>query len=229
MILDSIVPWGRSLDEYRRMFNLTEADLAKTVLGVGDGPASFNAEMQQLGHSVVSIDPIYAFSASEIASRIEQTYDTVLEQLRLNADQYNWTEFRNPDELGEQRMRAMQRFLTDYETGKQQGRYRTESLPKLSFPDQSFELALCSHFLFLYSAHFSEAFHVEAVRELLRIADEVRIFPVVDLSGQRSPYVKTASSVWEKSGFSVEIVEVPYHFQKNGNQMLCIKSNTWNP
>lgn len=172
---------------------------------------------------MISIDPVYTFSTDEIADRIAKTYDTVVEQTRSNAAQYNWTDFRNADDQGEQRMKTMNRFLADYETGKLQGRYRTESLPTLSFPNQSFDLALCSHFLFLYTTHLSEEFHVEAVHELVRVADEVRIFPLVDLANQLSPYVKTVSLTCEKSGFSVEIVDVLYHFQKNGNQMLCIK------
>ncbi|GAB3318193.1 SAM-dependent methyltransferase [Larkinella ripae] len=223
MILESVVPWGRSLDEYRRMFNLTASDLTKTVLGVGDGPASFNREMQQLGNSVVSVDPIYRFSATELALRIEQTYSSVVDQMRFNAAQYNWTEFRDADDLGDQRMRAMTRFLSDYETGRQQGRYWAESLPTLSFPDQAFDLALCSHLLFLYTAHLSEEFHLQAINELMRVAKEVRIFPLVDLTGQFSPYVKTVSTACRKSGFGVEQIEVPYHFQKTGHQMLCIK------
>ena len=44
--LDQIVPWGRSFDEYVRMFGLTDLDLGKTILGCGDGPASFNATMR---------------------------------------------------------------------------------------------------------------------------------------------------------------------------------------
>ncbi len=72
--LDKLVPWGRSLDEYRRMFALTDADLAKRILGCADGPASFNAEMTGIGRSVVSCDPIYEFSAEEIRQRIDVTY-----------------------------------------------------------------------------------------------------------------------------------------------------------
>jgi hypothetical protein len=48
MQLDQVVPFGRSLDEYCQMFALSEDDLARTIIGVGDGPASFNAEMQAL-------------------------------------------------------------------------------------------------------------------------------------------------------------------------------------
>jgi hypothetical protein len=47
--LDLIVPWGRSFDEYRQMFALTEADLGGRLVGCGDGPASFNAEATRRG------------------------------------------------------------------------------------------------------------------------------------------------------------------------------------
>ena len=50
--LESVVPFGRSFDEYQQMFNLSEADLSKNILGVGDGPASFNTEMLKRGYAV---------------------------------------------------------------------------------------------------------------------------------------------------------------------------------
>jgi hypothetical protein len=66
MKLSEIIPWGRTFAEYRLMFDLSDADLNKRILGCGDGPASFNAEMTELGYTVVSIDPVYQFSAPEI-------------------------------------------------------------------------------------------------------------------------------------------------------------------
>ena len=42
--LSEVIPWGRSFEEYRLMFALSEADLAGVILGCGDGPASFNTE-----------------------------------------------------------------------------------------------------------------------------------------------------------------------------------------
>ena len=56
--LDQVVPWGRSFAEYRRMFALSDADLGLTIVGCGDGPASFNAEATALGATVISCDPI---------------------------------------------------------------------------------------------------------------------------------------------------------------------------
>ncbi len=54
MKLNEVVPWGRSLLEYKLMFNLSEVDLNSKILGCGDGPASFNAEMTALKYDVVS-------------------------------------------------------------------------------------------------------------------------------------------------------------------------------
>ena len=67
--LDKVVPWGRSFDEYRRMFVLTEDDLRRGVLGCADGPAGFNAEATRRGMRVTSCDPLYAFSAEQIRDR----------------------------------------------------------------------------------------------------------------------------------------------------------------
>lgn len=46
---------------------------------------------------------------------------------------------------------------------------------------RSFDLAVCSHLLFLYSEHLSEDFHVESIKELCRVAGEARIFPLLEL------------------------------------------------
>ncbi len=53
MELTSVVPWGRSFSEYQAMFSLNESDLTKTILGCGDGPASFNAELTKAGGNVI--------------------------------------------------------------------------------------------------------------------------------------------------------------------------------
>jgi len=53
----------------------------------------------------------------------------------------------------------------------------------------SFDLALCSHFLFLYSDQLSKQFYVQAIREMCRGASEVRIFPSIALDNRTSPHV----------------------------------------
>ncbi len=73
--LNQVVPWGRSFDEYRRMFALTDDDLKLKIVGCGDGPASFNAEATRLGSAVVSCDPIYRYNVEQLRERIASTYD----------------------------------------------------------------------------------------------------------------------------------------------------------
>lgn len=118
----------------------------------------------------------------------------------------------------------MQLFLKDYESGKQQGRYQTAALPTLPFPDQTFELALCSHFLFLYSKQYDVAFHLASIRELLRISTEVRIFPLLTLMLEPSPYIQPVIQACQDWGYVASIETVGYELQKGGNQMLVICS-----
>ena len=80
MELKTIVPWGRSFDEYREIFGLTDGDLNKSILGCADWPSSFNAELTSRGGNVVSVDPTYRFTASELRSRIEAVYKEIMPQ-----------------------------------------------------------------------------------------------------------------------------------------------------
>jgi len=82
-----------------------------------------------------------------------------------NAGEFVWSHIRSIEELGRVRMGAMRDFLADYPQGKRAGRYIPGELPKLPFSDDAFDLALCSHFLFLYSEHYDCAFHVQSLRE----------------------------------------------------------------
>ena len=222
MKLEEVVPWGRTLEEYKSMFSLSETDLNAKILGCGDGPASFNAEMAELGQSVVSIDPVYQFSAKQIEQRVRATYGPVISQVKQNSSRYIWKNFQDADELGKARLNAMEKFLLDYDSGKVAGRYLYQSLPSLEFFDDQFELCVCSHLLFLYSEQLSFNFHVASIHELLRIAPEVRIFPLLKLDGEPSSYLELILEDLSNKGCSVQVQSVGYEFQKGGNQMLRI-------
>ena len=104
------------------MFALTDADLRRRIVGCGDGPASFNAELTaQLGR-VVSIDPLYAAPARAIERRVEETFEVVIGEVRRNRDDFVWTHVPSIEELGRRRLGAMRRFLSDYGAGAQAGR-----------------------------------------------------------------------------------------------------------
>ena len=86
--LDSVVPWGRNLDEYRQMFLLSDSDLKKRIAGFGDGPACFNAEATRLGMNVTSYDPIYQFKKEQLEKRIGEIREIVMKQMAENQGRY---------------------------------------------------------------------------------------------------------------------------------------------
>lgn len=224
--LSDIVPWGRTFDEYVAMFALSDEDLGKRILGCGDGPAAFNAMATKKGCDVTSVDPLYQFSLTEIDKRIQETALTVAEQTRLNVGEFVWTHFNTVDDLIAARMGAMSLFLVDYESGVADGRYVTGSLPDLPFKSKTFQLALCSHFLFLYSERHDAAFHVQSILELMRVASEVRIFPLLELGARPSRHITDVMKALIEQGMIVTREPVPYEFQKGGNEMLRIVSSS---
>ena len=114
-------------------------------------------------------------------------------------------------------------FTKDYDASRATGRYVDGALPNLPFSDHQFDLALCSHFLFLYSDHFSYEFHKEAIAEMLRVSREVRIFPLLTLMLQRSPYIPRLVQFLDGAGYAASVCRVEYELQRDGNEMLVIK------
>jgi len=223
--LSEVVPWGRTFGEYREMFSLTNDDLGKKILGCGDGPASFNAELSSKGGNVTSIDPIYRFSPSQIRSRIEEVYPQVMGQVSKNYTDYVWNVITSVEDLGKVRMEAMCVFLRDYKNNQQSGRYINASLPTLPFEDDEFELALCSHYLFLYSDHVNLSEHIQSMKELCRVAKEVRVYPLLSINNnEESPHLHPVMAELEKNGISLSLVSVKYEFQKGATKMLVAKS-----
>jgi hypothetical protein len=225
MKLKNIVPWGRSLKEYKEIFSLTENDFLKSILGCGDGPASFNAELSAQGGKIVSIDPTYCFSTEQLKNRIEEVYDEIIPQIQINKNKYHWGSISSVEALGKIRLSAMEKFLNDYESGCKQGRYLEGALPNLDLKDGQFELALCSHYLFLYSEQISLEEHLKSITELCRVANEVRIYPLIALNGKISPHLKDVINHFNSESKKTLLVDVNYQFQKGATQMLVVKSD----
>lgn len=219
--LKSVVPWGRSFDEYVAMFGLSEADLDRSILGCGDGPAGFNAWMHGLGHHVVSCDPLYEHSRDQIECAIHAARDEVMQQVRGNPQNFVWKAIRTPEELEQVRMTAMGKFLADYEAGRREGRYITAVLPALPFHDREYDLCLCSHFLFLYDSRGLD-FHLRAIREMARVASEVRIYSVINTNCKKAGFFPDLLSRVRENSLEVHIEPSGYDFWHNGHEMLRI-------
>ncbi|MEZ5904667.1 MAG: hypothetical protein R3C69_06035 [Geminicoccaceae bacterium] len=223
ILLDQIIPLGRTMAEYVGMFGLTEADRHRTILGCGDGPAGFNAEWSAGGGRVVSVDPLYRHAAPAIRRRI----DTHLRR-------HGSTAQRQPAalRLAQHSVDGGMAAHAPAGHGPVPRRLRRPESPwplrrrRAAGPAfrrwHAFDLALCSHLLFLYSEQLSYAFHLAAMRELLRVAREVRVFPLLTLAMEPSPHLPPLSEALAGAGFGVAVERVPYEFQRGGNEMLRV-------
>jgi ubiquinone/menaquinone biosynthesis C-methylase UbiE len=117
----------------------------------------------------------------------------------------------------------MRKFLADFDDGKRDGRYVTAELPDIPFESNAFDVAVCSHFLFLYSDILSLEFHQRAIEEMCRVAQEARVFPVLNYNAELSPFVEPLLKVLAEAGYNASIEVVPYEFQRGGNQMLRVR------
>lgn len=221
--LDQTVPFGRSRREYELMFSLNAADRGQRILDCAAGPSSFNAEWTAAGGDVRSIDPLYQFNGVEIQRQFFLTLDQVIEQVRATPQQWIWSHHQDPDDLRRNRITVMDTFAADYRAGSGTARYICGALPALPFKQDRFDLALSSHFLFLYSDHFDEVFHLDAIRAMLRVAREVRIFPLLALHAKRSQHLEPVCNQLRREGHHLSIERVGYELQRGGNEMLRLR------
>lgn len=217
MTLSDVVPWARSLDEYTRMFNLTEEDYKNGVISFGDGTSAFNSTLTQKGLHAISIDPIYQFSVDDLKERA----DAVMVQSMNYYKHLPLNQQVEMKQIEESRLAAMECFLNDYQQGKAERRYLAYALPeRLPFADAAFGLGICAHFLLLYD-QYGESFHLSCLAEMLRVCTQVRIFPTINLAGQKSQVLDSVLEHFSPT-HHCELLSVDYGFQHFGFEMLKI-------
>jgi len=217
MRLDEVYPWGHNLTEYRAFFNLDDDDVSKSIVGFADGTSSVNSELTQLGIKMVSVDPIYQFTVSDIGRRLNE----VMKQSGQYRQNLPLNERKRACEIAGSRAKASEDFLADFELGKQQRRYLTAAFPgPFSFQNGTFNIGLCAHFLLLYD-YYGLSFHISSITEMLRICEEIRIYPTVNLNGQKSSVLDTIVRYFSNE-YQVRLEAVDYGFQDLGKEMLRI-------
>ena len=77
-LLEHVLVWSRSFDEYQRMFSLTKVDLKKKILGCADGASSFNVTATALGLNVTSCDPLYRLPLEQIDQKVNTSCELIL-------------------------------------------------------------------------------------------------------------------------------------------------------
>jgi hypothetical protein len=67
----------------------------------------------------------------------------------------------------------------------------------------------------LYSAQLSADFHLASMLEMLRVAREVRVFPLLDLDLQRSAHLDPVTAELRSADFNSEIRPIVNYFFSN--------------
>ena len=88
--LDQVVPWGRSFDEYGRMFGLSDEDLAVASLAVATARRASTRKPRAAARRSCRATRCTAGMTDEIRGRIAATYDQVMDQTRQNAHEFVW-------------------------------------------------------------------------------------------------------------------------------------------
>ncbi len=214
---------GRTFSEYTRMFALDHGTVAgRSILDCGAGPSSFTAIASTWG-SATALDPAYGTPISTVERRCENALDRTATQLREHRDRFVWTEYGDVDTRLRYLRAAFRRFLADYAANP--GRYVGGRLPDLPFDDGAFDVALSGSLLFLYDDRLDREFHLASLRELARVASDVRVFPLHGLDARRSALVDPVVRTLEAEGYEVRLSSVPYEFQPDATEMLVVSSS----
>jgi len=113
--LNDVALLGRTLDEYRRIFGLSDEELrGETILDVASGVSSFCAEANASGGRVTASDRIYTPSPAEIEAKCLQDLGLVMSQMPKVADLYVWDYFSDVGALARHRERAARTFLVSW-------------------------------------------------------------------------------------------------------------------
>lgn len=213
---------ARPLDEYLAMFALASHEIVgKRILDCPGGASSFAAEASAAGAKVTAMDPIYGQDLEGLVETVRSETRRGNDYARQNVSHYEWVFYRDPEDHLRRRLAAIEAFREDVRANP--GRYVTAALPDLPCDDDAFDVALSSYLLFVYDDRLDARFHIAAVQEMLRLAAEVRVFPIVGLDGQRSALVGPVLRHLQHCGVDATIEKVPFEFQRGAREVLIAR------
>lgn len=221
--LERIVFIGRTFEEYLDMFSLSKEELeGKKVLDCPAGACSFTGVGNKQDLNITAADIAFYHSKEDLYNKGLQDIEHAMELMEKAKNNYIWDFFKDVEGLRKHRLSALKDCANDMRESSE--RYIPVTLPSLPFKDAEFDLLLSAHFLFMYADQLDYQFHIKTLDELLRVTKkEIRIFPLVDLEGQRYEHLDKIITYLSGNGCIAEEVKVPYEFQVNANSMLKIK------
>jgi len=212
---------SRSYAEYEAFFALTPADLAGTVLDCSAGASGFAAVANSRGGRVTAVDPAYAAGVAGVLAESASGTSRGAAIIGDHEDRFVWSWYGSPEARDELRTGARAAF--EHDLRARPGSYVAGALPGLPFADGAVDLALCSHLLFTWSDVLGEQWHDAALTELLRVARQVRVFPlVVQGTGDAVPFLPRLLDRLRDRGHRVDVVRVGYEFQRGADRLLVV-------
>ncbi len=187
-----------------QMFELKLEHLPKKTLFIPGGLTSIAAELAESKPGAVCADAIYGLSSFELEKRTADIMrDAGLECDRRHCDPQMISFWQ----------RVRDAFWLDFQTGKNAGRYVAyQDILKLPFKDGEFNLACCAGVLIE-----DQTAILNLIKELLRIAHEVRLFPELLAGENLKQNLVSVLLVLQQQDFGVEL---------HANAMLRIWSKT---
>ncbi|CAM4439006.1 MAG: hypothetical protein LEGION0403_FIIPPAGN_00055 [Legionella sp.] len=217
-----LVLWGHNVDEYREMFDLSIEDMNARILEYGCGPSAVNVQQFHEAHEAVSCDPLFVLDKDTLSSKAVMIFSEMVHEIQTEQDKFDFSEYGSLEQLIEKRQKGMNEFFADYEQGKAEGRYYGAADYHLPYPDFSFDFALSAHYLFADLEDQTLDFHLNVIRELARVAKEVRVFPLIDREGKTSELLGPVLLQLQQENYGVEVREVDYHLHQAENAMLRV-------
>ncbi|WP_249716272.1 class I SAM-dependent methyltransferase [Paenibacillus sp. J31TS4] len=221
----------RSPEEYAAMFALEEPFPAeRDVLDVAAGASSYTAEARLHGVRAYAVDPQYAKTPAEMEEFGRREMETAAGKIGRLSRHMDWSFYGSPERQLEIRKRSLERFTADYRKRHEEGEtvYRCGGVPNLPFESESFDLVLCSHFLFLYDEQLPYELHAAAVRDMLRVlrsGGEARIYPLVNLRYEPSAFVERLLGELDGASISYRYEPSELPFMPGSDRLLVLQKN----
>lgn len=216
-----VVPgWVYGLEEYQQIFDLNPQDFKRSILDFPGSISCFNAEASGKGANIVSADALYLHGHEQVSDFAKNLYRMNADFLKQNHQKLKYGEpALNQIALDWENNKT--KFLADYSTGKEAGRYQHVLMPNLPYEDSQFDLALCSDYVFNRHVQ-NDCRPEEVILELCRVAREVRVFPLLNDAGDISEWLGPVMLELQKNNYGIEIRQVPFEVLKGGNAMLRV-------
>ena len=214
--------WGLSYDNVIAMFAIKEHDLHKKILNCMGVPSGFNAIAHQNKLDVTTCSDVYGSDKETLQSKAKREIKQAVEFIKANPDRFNSCVVDTPEKYQDFLEENLKIFFKHYDEGKTRRLYSSEALPEIAFGNHQFDLAICPHFIFNGNSNFTEPFQFECIKELCRVADECRIFPVLDSAGHTPSQLDSLRESLRAAGYRTSIETVDYELLKKGNKMLKV-------